>query len=391
MGRQADAALRLFVSDTNLGGGIRIDGNRHELAIECINDRSNGARCAEIYRSLIAEKRTDILFGPYSSGLARVAAPIANDAGIVFVNHGGASDKIYTRGNRMNVGVLTPASEYMTPFLRLVAGLKLWRKRIAVVRSKGAFAAAIAGGLERACAERRMWIHGVRIRVKFAGRFDPNSTPARLFPALKRNRVNALVSIGSYQHDLAVMRAASELDIPVLGCVAAGVESFARDLGDAAAGIVGVSQWDEQFAIEPEIGPRPREFARRMRAEFPSIGCDYPAAQAYAAGILTKAALESAGSIDKLRDAFSDLRTSTLFGKFGIDRVTGRQIEHRMLLVQWHEGRKLIIDPEPLDDSGTLEFPSGWRLILTSLQMLRLTRGNDSEEVGEESGDEDRD
>jgi hypothetical protein len=65
----------------------------------------------------------------------------------------------------------------------------------------------------------------------------------------------------------------------------------------------------------------------------------------------------------QLRAALSDLRTSTLFGDFAIDRVSGRQIGHKTLLVQWHEGRKVIIDPEV----GGLEIPSGWRLILGSI------------------------
>src|SRR5208283_1332923 len=121
-------------------------------------------------------------------------------------------------------------------FVHLVAGLKMWRKRIGIVRSNTGFAEAIAGGIERECKERYARRKGVRIRVKFAGRFEPDSTAATLFPALRRNRVNALVSAGSYEHDVAVMRAMtqSSLNLPVLGCVAAGVERFRVDLGQEA-------------------------------------------------------------------------------------------------------------------------------------------------------------
>ena len=134
---------------------------------------------------------------------------------------------------------------------------------------------------------------GVRVRVKWNGAFDPESTPARLFPALKRNRVDALASAGSYEHDVAVMRAVAEsrLNILVLGCVAAGVARFASDLGELADGIVGPSQWEDSFEIEPALGPTPAEFARRMRAAGAVDSPDYPAAQIYAAGLLTAAAL----------------------------------------------------------------------------------------------------
>ena len=299
MGRQADAALSLFASDTNSAGGIRIAGERRELEIECFDDASNSERCAEIYRSLCGENRVDLLFGPYSSGLARVAAPLAEQAGMLFVNHGGADDDIFSRHLRLIVGVLSPAGDYFNGFVRLVAGLKLWRKRIAIVRSSGGFAEAIANGIEREANERYARRKGVRIRVKYAGKFDPESTPAKLFPALRRNRVNALVSAGSYEYDLAVMRAVtqSSLNLPVLGCVAAGVEKFRIDLGEDAEGLVGPSQWEDQLQFRPEIGPTPREFIRSMRARSPNIACDYPAAQAYAAALVTKAALESATQI----------------------------------------------------------------------------------------------
>jgi len=386
MGRQAEAAIRLFVADANASSALRVAGERCEFALDCNDDASGSARCAEIYRSLCSDRRADIIFGPYSNRLARVAADIAEQSGRVFVNHGGAGDELYERGYKLIVGVLSPASDYLRGFVRLLTQLKLWRKRVAIVASKSAFARTVASGLERAADERFARRRGVRVRVKWNGAFDPVSTPGRLFPALTRNRVNALASAGSYEHDVAVMRAvaASGLNIPVLGCVAAGVGRFASDLGDLAEGIVGPSQWEDSVDIEPALGPTPAEFARRMRMaganEIDSP--DYPSAQIYAAGLLTAAALAAAGSTDDamLRAAFSDLRTTTMFGDFSIDRVTGRQLGHQMLLVQWHRGRKIIIVPESHDDSGPHDFPSGLRLLLAGIEMLRLSRRGDSRE-----------
>jgi hypothetical protein len=50
------------------------------------------------------------------------------------------------------------------------------------------------------------------------------------------------------------------------------------------------------------------------------------------------------------------------------------------LLVQWYRGRKVIIMPESHDDSGSVNFPAGWRLILAGLEKLRLNRSDDSQE-----------
>ncbi|MGH7905485.1 MAG: ABC transporter substrate-binding protein, partial [Candidatus Binataceae bacterium] len=71
MGRQAEAALRLFVSDFNAAGGLHFGGKNHELALECHDDASDPVRCAGIYRSLCFEHRASLIFGPYSSRLTR--------------------------------------------------------------------------------------------------------------------------------------------------------------------------------------------------------------------------------------------------------------------------------------------------------------------------------
>ncbi len=379
LGRSAEAGLRVLIEDA---GRIAIGGREYELDLDCRDDASDPSHCADIYQELCADGGPQIILGPYSSALARVAAPIAERAHRVFINHGGAADDLYEHGYRMTVGISSRASEYLVGFVRLLATLKFWRKRLAIVAPLTPFARAVVGGIECAAAERFARRRGVRVRVRYNAAFDPESTPATLFPALRRNRVNALVSAGSYAHDVATMRAvaAAPLNLPVLACVAAGVASFGADLGAHAEGIVGPSQWEEHAAIEPELGLAPREFARRMRMGG-RADCDYPAAQAYAGGLLALAAARAADSLDhdRIRAAFSDLHTSTLFGEFAIDRVTGRQIAHKMLLVQWHGGRKVIIEPEPRDTAGALEFPSGWRLVLAGLHMLKLDRGAESE------------
>ncbi len=387
MGRQAESALRLFAADSNAAGGVEIGGQRLEIALECADDQGDRRRAELIYRELCSSRQVDVLFSPYGSALARAAAPIAEVAGRLFVNHGGADDGLYQRAYRTLVGVLTPASGYMTELARLVSTLKFWRKRLAIVSTGSPFARAVAEGAERACAERLIRRRGVRVRVKYRGRFDPEHNGERLYRALRRNRINILLSAGSYEHDVAVMRFATSdrLYIPVLGCVAAGVNSFSRDLGADAEGIVGPAQWDPAIEVRPLLGPTAEEFVARFRASNGSEP-DYPAAQAYAAGLLTMAAIRAAGALEaaRIRAAFSDLRTTTFFGDFAIEPDSGRQIGHKMLLMQWHAGRKVIIHPEPELRTGELEFPSGWRLLLASLQMLRIKRRAPHDEDADE-------
>ena len=148
MGRQAAAALAMFAADQNDAGGIQIGAERRAVVIECLDDQSNPRLCAELYRSLCYENQADVIFGPYSSDLTRVAAPIAEQAGRVLINHGGADDSLYRKKYRLIVGVLSPATDYLTGLAQLVSQLKFWRKRVATVTFETPFARAVIDGFD---------------------------------------------------------------------------------------------------------------------------------------------------------------------------------------------------------------------------------------------------
>jgi hypothetical protein len=68
-----------------------------------------------------------------------------------------------------------------------------------------------------------------------------------------------------------------------------------------------------------------------------------------------------AGSLEdeRLLEAAHTLDLATLFGRFRLDRTTGRQIGHRTFLIQWQDGRKRVIWPEE-SAGGTLRYPLSW-------------------------------
>src|SRR5437016_2923204 len=93
MGRDAHRGLALWAEDANATLVVRDDG-------------SDAARLQSAVETLLDEERVDLLAGPYSSGLTRSAAPLAEARGVVLWNHGGAADDIHERGYRLIVGIL---------------------------------------------------------------------------------------------------------------------------------------------------------------------------------------------------------------------------------------------------------------------------------------------
>ena len=86
----------------------------------------------------------------------------------------------------------------------------------------------------------------------------------------------------------------------------------------------------------------------------------YPIFLAYAAGLVAQRCVEEAGTLDQaaLREAAGRLDFSTFYGRFKIEADTGRQIGRSVVLVQWQQGRKVIVWP-PEQRQGGLMYP--WR------------------------------
>jgi len=93
--------------------------------------------------------------------------------------------------------------------------------------------------------------------------------------------------------------------------------------------------------------PTPTRVPRRRRSSRPTAapqGCDppYPAAQAFAAGVVAARCVRDAGTVGDhaVRAAAEALDCTTLFARFRLDPASGQQVGHRVLTVQWQGGER---------------------------------------------------
>lgn len=306
-----------------------------EVVVE--DDGSDPARVEACLRAVAG--RCDLLLGPYSTQLMRVASRIAVDLDRVVWNHGGSGDDVERATPGHVVSVLTPTSRYAEPFLRHLAG----RADVApllLAEGRGSFGRqVVAGAADMA--------HELRLPTMPIGPDD--QLPVDYPPAGWD-----LFCAGSFEEDVARIEAARALAATprVIGAVAAGVRPFSQAVSNAG-GVLGIAQWFPGLRSGAELGPSERDFLRAY-TELTGAVPDYPAVQAAAAAVVaTHCARAACGlSREQLWEIAAGLRTTTLYGAFGIDPLSGAQRGHETVLVRWSaDGLTPVAPPFDAPDS----------------------------------------
>jgi len=283
--------------------------------------------------ALAAAQRTrpDLLFGPYGSGpMAAVAAATSR----LIWNHGGAR----VRAARNIVTVLAPADTYFHGAIGAVRQADPDVPSVCVLSGGTGFGRAVADGA-----------------VREAGRLGLPVTEGLLSAAVPA--ADVLLAAGRFEEEVAAARRLLGRRWRAAGFVAAGVEEILAGLGGAREGLLGPAQWLAETAPVPDEGPPAAEFVaayRRRAGQDPP----YPAAQAFAAGVIATRCLREAGTADDdaLAAAACAARCTTMFAPFRLDPRTFRQVGHRVLTVQWQDGVRRVVWP-PERAQASLRYP----------------------------------
>ncbi len=319
-GRQAAQGLETWCS---------LDGAAEILVEDDCSDR----RTLEMVLPSVAA-RCDILLGPYSTQLMRVASRMAAESGWLVWNHGGSGDDVEGAQPGHVVSVLTPTSRYAEPFLLRLVGEPGTPPDLCIVHGPGSFGRQVADGAEAVA--RRVGIRTVRVAA------DDQVPPPGISAEWD------LFSAGVFEQDAElVSKVLRSPAAPRRVCaVAAGVREFGRVVDDPD-GVFGIAQWFPGSGRDVALGPPEDEFLGAYAARAGSVP-DYPAVQVAAGAVIATRCARLAGgtSRDALWAAAADLETSTLFGGFRIDPENGAQVKHQTVLVQWADG-----EPRPVDQS----------------------------------------
>ena len=340
-------ALNLWMDDINGAGGIELsDGTLVTFASVTYDDESTSERVQELYTRLATEDDADFLISPYSSGLTAASAVISEQYGKLMITTGAASDATYKEGYTGVFQAYTPASRYLTGAVDLLQHLDPTVSKIAFVYENDKFSTSVV-----TAAKDYAEALGYEI-VLFEGYDSGTSDFGPFINKIEGQSPDAILGGGHRVDGKAFAQQLYEkgTDVKYFAVLVAPPEPEFAELGDAAVGVIGPSQWEPLADFTPDsaaeagyefFGPLGADFTSAFTSAFGSEP-SYHAAGGYAAGLMLEKAIRDADSVDleAVKAALEGMDVITFYGHIKFDTTAeahGLQIGHSMVYIQWQK------------------------------------------------------
>jgi branched-chain amino acid transport system substrate-binding protein len=329
--------FKLWMDQVNAAGGIKLaDGSMVKFESKFYDDESKKDRVQELYTKLSTEDNANFLISPYGSGNTDAAAVIAEQYGKIMITTGAASDGTYQKGYTLVYQSYTPASHYLTGALDLLASLDANAKKIAIIHENDKFSTDVAKALEKYATDK-----GYTITLNEG--YDTGTTDfAPIINKLPAD-LDAVMGGGHFADGQQFAKAMFDKGIKAkfISLLVAPPEPTFSEIGDAAFGIVGPSQWEPLAAFTPDYGPTGKAFIDAYKAAY-NEDPSYHSAGGYTAGLILQKGIEAAGSLDTeaVKKALDAIDMTTFFGHIKFDTSAenhGLQVGHSMVYIQWQK------------------------------------------------------
>jgi ABC-type branched-subunit amino acid transport system substrate-binding protein len=353
--------LKLWMDEVNGAGGITLsDGTVVKFDYVTYDDESTKERVQELYTRLATEDNADLLISPYSSGLTEAAALIAEQNGKIMITTGAASDSTYMQGFTLVFQAYTPASRYLTGAVDLLANTDANVKKLAFVYENDKFSTDVVNAAKEYAESK-----GYEI-VLFEGYDSETKDFGPFINKILESEAEAILGGGHFQDGSTFARQIYEKEVSTnfFALLVAPPEPDFADLGDAALGVVGPSQWEPLAQFTPEsaaeaglewFGALGDDFVSAYKAAY-NEEPSYHSMGGYAAGQILQKAIVDADSTDPeaIKKAMEAMDILTGYGRIKFDtseEAHGLQIGHSMIYIQWQK-----------DDAGNLMKQVVWPL-----------------------------
>jgi len=334
-------SYKYAVEKINEAGGVKVGGKNYKFELAFYDDKSEPTESSKLVEKLISEDKVDFLLGPYSSGITIPNSIVARRYRVPMIEGGGASGKIFDKGNKYIFGTLPPAGDYFASTLDFLKTQEPLAKKIAILYADDKFDVSVGEGTQARAGELGF---DVAIFEKYA---EGNSDFSSILTKIKSAGVQAVLVAGHTEESINFVQQAKELNVSsyYLGLTVGPTEAdFRKALGKAADYIYGVASWSPQMKFEGVIFKNNQEFVKAFTDKF-GYEPDYHNASGVADVVIYKDAIERAGTLDreKVRDAIAATDLGTIYGHVVFSE--NGQIKGTSVVLQNLDGRIFQVYP----------------------------------------------
>ena len=331
-GKYSLEGYQLWIKQQNAKGGLL----GRQLVLKYYDDQSDPATGVRLYERLINEDKVDVIMGPYGTAITAPAANVAERYKMPMICPETADVAMFQRGFKYIFQGLGPVQTYLYGVLSIAKDHKL--RTLALIGPDTAFGHSLVNAVPEVA-------RGFGQSIVYTEFYPARANDfASVIEKVKAANPDVLLAMAFPNDSIGVLRQLKQSNYaPKIFYEAIGASDprYVDSAGKDVNGVFSVTAWDPDNPSKENA-----QFKSSYRAEF-HRDPDYHAASNYSALEVLAAAVKRVGSLDhdKLRDAISDIRVPTLIGNWRIDPRTGIQLGYTSYILQWQNGKQVIVYP----------------------------------------------
>jgi branched-chain amino acid transport system substrate-binding protein len=331
-GKYSLEGYQLWIKQQNAKGGLL----GRQLVLKYYDDQSDPATGVRLYERLINEDKVDVIMGPYGTAITAPAANVAERYKMPMICPETADVAMFQRGFKYIFQGLGPVQTYLYGVLSIAKDHKL--RTLALIGPDTAFGHSLVNAVPEVA---RGFGQSIVYTEFYPARANDFSS---VIEKVKAANPDVLLAMAFPNDSIGVLRQLKQSNYaPKIFYEAIGASDprYVDSAGKDVNGVFSVTAWDPDNPSSENA-----QFKSSYRAEF-HRDPDYHAASNYSALEVLAAAVKRAGSLDhdKLRDAIAEVRVPTLIGTWRIDPRTGIQLGYTSYILQWQNGKQVIVYP----------------------------------------------
>lgn len=343
--QSGERGFKIWIDDVNSRGGIDIDGTKHKIKLETLDDRSDKALVPRVYETLIKDRDVDILMGPFGSTLTAAAANTTESFDKFLVIWSASADSIYEQGHEYVVSATQiAASRLGKPGADAMNALGV--KKLAMIHLDEPFPAGTAEGVKKRAEEL-----GIEVVM-----FEKFAKGTKDFSVMIQKALATGADAfypASYEGDqMNIARQMRELDANFpMSYMFYGSQPQFLGIGQDAKYHFSQTLWHPKVRWDVNAGLDRDTVAERYKKLFPDAkyDADFQTALAYGAGAVLEEIIKKAQSLEaaKLKQAAIDLsgKLTVMTGPYEI-LESGKQVQMEFVVMQNQKDGLEVVYPE---------------------------------------------